>query len=324
MDRTGLAAKVQSRTGIASDPAVKRHDPGPDHPERPQRYDAVMSRLESTGVLETLLWLEVRSASKDELALVHRLEYIELVEREVAQNRRQLSTGDTDISSHSLESAKAAAGCVLSAVDAVFAGSVINAFCAARPPGHHASSTRGMGFCLFNNVALGARYAQQKYGVERVLIADWDVHHGNGTQDIFYKDGSVLFFSTHQSPWYPGTGDSSEEGEGPGAGKTINCPLPAGSGRAQIMAAFQQRLMPAAKRFQPDFVLISAGFDSRLNDPLGLFLLTDEDFRDLTRLMTDFAAEYCSGRLVSVLEGGYSFEGLALATEAHVRALSAE
>jgi acetoin utilization deacetylase AcuC-like enzyme len=246
---------------------------------------------------------------------------VALVEREVAQNRQQLSTGDTDISPHSVESARAAAGCVLSAVDAVFSGSITNALCVVRPPGHHASAGKGMGFCIFNNVAVGARYAQHKYGAERVLIADWDVHHGNGTQDIFYEDGSVLFFSTHQSPWYPGTGDISEQGAGPGIGKTINCPFPAGSGRAQIVDAFQQRLLPVAKDFRPDVVLISAGFDSRLNDPLGLFLLTDEDFRDLTRLMTDFAAKYSSGRLISVLEGGYNLEGLALATQEHVQAL---
>jgi acetoin utilization deacetylase AcuC-like enzyme len=271
--------------------------------------------------MEAVSFLSVRTATEDELALVHSPQYIALVEREVAQNRQQLSTGDTDISPHSIESARAAAGCVLSAADAVFSKSVTNAFCVVRPPGHHASSAKGMGFCLFNNIAVGARYVQHKYGAEKVLIADWDVHHGNGTQDIFYQDGSVLFFSTHQSPWYPGTGDISEQGEGEGAGKTINCPLPAGSGRAQIMGAFQDRLLPVAKEFRPDVILISAGFDSRLHDPLGLFRLTDEDFRDLTRLMTDFAAEYCCERLISVLEGGYNLQGLALATEAHVRAL---
>jgi acetoin utilization deacetylase AcuC-like enzyme len=309
------------RTGLAADSAVKKHHLGLSHPERPERYEAVMNRLESTGLLETLLRLEVRSATEDELALIHSGQYIALVEREVAQGRPQLSTGDTDVGPHSIESAQAAAGCVLSAVDAVFSGSVTNAFCAVRPPGHHASAARGMGFCLFNNVALGARYAQHRHRAERVLIADWDVHHGNGTQDIFYEDGSVLFFSTHQSPWYPGTGEASEEGEGQGAGKTINCPLPAGSARAQVLGAFQQRLLPAAKEFRPDLILVSAGFDSRINDPLGLFLLADEDFRDLTRLMNELAAECCGGRLVSVLEGGYSLQGLALAAEAHVRAL---
>jgi acetoin utilization deacetylase AcuC-like enzyme len=309
------------RTGLAASPLVRKHDPGSYHPEAPARYDAVINKLKCTGLLGAVSLLNVRSASDDELALVHSPEYIALVEREVAQDRQQLSTGDTDISPHSIESARAAAGCVLSAADAVFSKSVTNAFCVVRPPGHHASSAKGMGFCLFNNVAIGARYVQHKYGAEKVLIADWDVHHGNGTQDIFYQDGSVLFFSTHQSPWYPGTGDTSEQGEGRGAGKTINCPFPAGSGRSQIMGAFQHRLFPVAKEFRPDVILISAGFDSRLNDPLGLFRLTDEDFRDLTRVITDFAAEYSCERVISVLEGGYNLQGLALATEAHVRAL---
>jgi acetoin utilization deacetylase AcuC-like enzyme len=178
-----------------------------------------------------------------------------------------------------------------------------------------------MGFCLFNNVALAARYAQHKYGAERVLIADWDVHHGNGTQDIFYYDGTVLFFSTHQSPWYPGTGDVSERGEGKGKGKTINCPFPADTPGAKILEAFREILLPAAREFRPDLILLSAGFDSRINDPLGRFLLTDADFEELTRMMLDFAAESCNGRLISVLEGGYNLEGLAFATEAHVRAL---
>ncbi len=305
-------------TGIAADPEVERHDPGPGHPEQPVRYRAVMNRLESSGLLRDLVRVDSRRASDDDLALVHTREYIELVEREVAEGRNQLSTGDTDIGPHSAEAARLAAGCALSAVDAVWDGKVRNAFCAVRPPGHHASAARGMGFCLFNTVAVAARYAQQKHGVGRVLIADWDVHHGNGTQDVFYNDGSVLFFSTHQSPWYPGTGAASERGEGEGAGKTINCPLPAGAGRAEIVGAFQNVLLPAAKAFQPDFVLLSAGFDSRIGDPLGHFLLTDDDFRELT----DMLLEVGDGRLVSVLEGGYNLEGLALAAEAHVRELS--
>ncbi len=202
-----------------------------------------------------------------------------------------------------------------------FQAQVQNAFCVVRPPGHHASAAIGMGFCFFNNVAIGARYAQQRYGAERVLIADWDVHHGNGTQNIFYRDASVLFFSTHQSPWYPGTGAASERGEDDGAGKTINCPFPAGSGAREILGAFREVLLPAANAFRPDFILISAGFDSRINDPLGQFLLTDADFADLTHMLTDLAGTHCSGRLVSVLEGGYSLEGLANAAESHLRAL---
>jgi acetoin utilization deacetylase AcuC-like enzyme len=262
-----------------------------------------------------------RAATVDELAACHTREYIRLVEAEVAQGARVLSTGDTDICPDSLEVARAAAGGAFQAVDAVMEGRAQNAFCVVRPPGHHASADRGMGFCIFNNVALAARYAQRRHGVERVLIADWDVHHGNGTQDIFYADGSVFFFSTHQHPWYPGTGHAEETGEGAGRGSTLNCPFPAGSGRAEIMGAFQRKLLPAAADFKPDLVLISAGFDSRAGDPLGGFTLSDGDFADLTALLLEIAGSYSGGRVVSVLEGGYSLEGLAAAAVAHVQAL---
>jgi len=309
------------QTGLAAEARVKRHDTGHGHPEQAARFDAVMNRLDATGLLHDLVKLSARSATNDELALVHTPQYIELVEREVAAGRTELSTGDTTICAGSLEAARAAAGCALSAVDAVFSGRVNNAFCVIRPPGHHASAARGMGFCLFNNIALAARYAQRRYGAERVLIADWDVHHGNGTQDIFYEDGSVFFFSTHQSPWYPGTGDAGETGLGAGAGKTMNCPFPAGAGRREIVGAFRDQLIPATNEFHPDLVLLSAGFDSRVADPLGHFLLTDDDFRDLTEMMSDMAAKHCGNRLVSVLEGGYNLQGLASAAETHARAL---
>jgi acetoin utilization deacetylase AcuC-like enzyme len=308
-------------TGIVADPRVKQHDAGPGHPEQPARFHAVINHFERVDLMLALSRIESRTASDDELALAHHRSYIELVKREIAQGRVQLSTGDTDICPASELCARLAAGSVLSAVDAVFERVVTNAFCVVRPPGHHANAARGMGFCLFNNVAIAARYAQQRYSAERVLIADWDVHHGNGTQDIFYEDGSVLFFSTHQSPWYPGTGEASEQGAGPGFGSTINCPFPAGAGGPEILAAFHTRLLPAAKEFKPDLVLLSAGFDSRVGDPLGLFRLADSDFAELTCMMSDLAADCCGSRLVSVLEGGYNLEGLARASEAHVREL---
>ena len=310
------------KTGLVTDSLLSRHVPGPDHPERPTRLSAILRRFDATELSVGLLQITAHNATDTQLERVHPAAYIELVVREAAQGRTQLSTGDTDICPQTPQVARMAAGCAITAVDAVCSGQTQNAFCVVRPPGHHASQTRGMGFCVFNNVALAARHAQQLYQAENIAIIDWDVHHGNGTQDIFYQDGSVLFFSTHQSPLYPGTGAANETGQGDGVGKTINCPLPAGSGRHEIFEAFKTRLLPALDSFPPDLILLSAGFDSRIGDPLGQFRLTDQDFSELTVLMLEAAEKYCSGRLVSVLEGGYNLDGLALATEAHVRALS--
>jgi acetoin utilization deacetylase AcuC-like enzyme len=311
-----------SRTGLIFDPAAGNHDTGPGHPEQAARVSAVFNQLRESEALDLLTRLPARLATEDELALAHDRAYIELVKKEVAAGRQELSTGDTAVSEGSFEAARLAAGSVCAAIDAVFTSTVENAFCLVRPPGHHAEHNRGMGFCLFNNVAIGSRYAQRRYGAERGLIVDWDVHHGNGTQEIFYRDGSVFYFSTHQSPWYPGTGAVDERGEGGGEGTTLNCPLPAGSGRNEVMGAFRELMLPAVRAFQPDFVLISAGFDSRLNDPLGRFTLDDADFSELTRLMLDAALGSAGGRVVSVLEGGYNLRGLASAAEAHVRALA--
>ena len=304
-------------TAFFADPVSKRHEPGPGHPESPARYDAVVKGLADFPITH----FTPRSATEDEVALCHTRQYIRTARREVEEGFSQLTTGDTNLSHESYDVALRAVGTVLHAVDVVFAGEADNAFCVVRPPGHHASANRGMGFCLFNNIALGARYAQRKHGAERVLIVDWDVHHGNGTQDIFYHDGSVLFFSTHQYPWYPGTGAADETGEGKGEGFTMNCPLPSGTGRTDIWQAFQEKLKPAAEEFQPDLVMISAGFDSRAGDPLGQFILADRDFADLTRVLRDIAGKHANGRLVSVLEGGYNLFGLVKATQAHAGAL---
>lgn len=303
--------------GLAADHICKEHLTGEGHPERPDRFDTAlkaMAGLPLTRIAE-------RRATEDEIALIHSRRYIRTAERDVAQGFGELSTGDTQVSARSFEVALHAAGSVLEAVDRVAQREIQNAFCIARPPGHHATPDRGMGFCIFNSIAIAARYAQKHHQMRRVLIADWDVHHGNGTQDAFYDDGSVLFFSTHQSPWYPGTGSASETGYAAGAGKTINCPLPAGSGREEIVGAFERILVPAAEEFKPELVLISAGFDSRAGDPLGHFLLTDTDFEDLTRLMLGIADKHSGGRLISVLEGGYNLPGLAAAARAHAHAL---
>ena len=305
-------------TGLVADPGCKEHSTGLHHPERPERFDAALGGLAGLDLVR----IPPRLANPDEIALCHRREYIRMVEREVMSGFHELSTGDTIISPRSWDAALRASGAVLNAVDAVFQKRVENAFCIVRPPGHHATPVRGMGFCIFNNVAIAARYAQKKHGAGPVLIADWDVHHGNGTQDTFYTDGTVFFFSTHQYPWYPGTGAADEIGEGKGRGMILNCPFPAGAGRKEILGAFQEKLLPAAKRVQPELVLISAGFDSRAGDPLGNFMLQDADFADLTRVMREIADQYAGGRLVSVLEGGYHLSGLASAVRAHVETLA--
>jgi acetoin utilization deacetylase AcuC-like enzyme len=262
-----------------------------------------------------------RPATEDEIALCHGHRYIEQAHLDILSGASELSTGDTAVSGDSWDVALNAVGGILNAVDAVVQGNARNAFCVVRPPGHHARPDQGMGFCIFNNIAIAARYAQRQHGLGKVLIADWDVHHGNGTQDIFYADGSVFFFSTHQSPWYPFTGPATETGGGRGQGCTLNCPLPAGSGRAEIVGAFREQLRHAADRFRPDLVLVSAGFDSRIDDPLGRFRLTDSDFAELTGVMLEIAGEHAGGRLVSMLEGGYSLNGLGSAAAAHVKAL---
>jgi acetoin utilization deacetylase AcuC-like enzyme len=308
---------LTAATRLSADPISREHDPGPGHPEQPQRFESAWKAVEDLG----LPMIAPRAATADEIARAHTRRYIRTVENEIHHGFHELSTGDTHVSLRSFDVARHAAGAVLSAVDFVAEGTGRNAFCIVRPPGHHATPDRGMGFCVFNNIAVAARYAQARHGVHRVLIVDWDVHHGNGTQDIFYEDGSVLFFSTHQSPWYPGTGAATETGGGKGEGKIVNCPFPAWSGRAEILGAFQNRLLPAVEEFKPELVLISAGFDSRAGDPLGHFQLTDQDFTDLTMLMREVADKYAGGRLVSMLEGGYSLTGLASAVRAHVTAL---
>ncbi len=312
---------MDPKTALLADPLFREHLAGRQHPERPERFDAVLAGLAQAGLLEKLARVDRRTITAPELELCHSPEYLRAARRDIEAGYPYLSTGDTDITRNTWEVASQAAGGVLNAVDAVVAGGVRNAFCAVRPPGHHATRGRGMGFCVFNNVALAARYAQRRHGLERVMIVDWDVHHGNGTQDIFYDDPSVLFCSTHQWPLYPGTGRADETGAGPAVGTTMNFPLPAGSGRAEILPLFQEVLAPAADRFRPDLLMISAGFDSREGDPLGGFTLTDRDFADLTRELMAIADRHANGRLVSVLEGGYNLTGLASAAGAHVEAL---
>ena len=314
-------------TGLVFDHVYLKHLSGnTGHPERPERLLAIWSALDKTGMLRTLYRIRPRRVTEEELELVHTPEYVAQVRQQLSDLNgvRQLSTGDTLCSHDSLEAAEFAAGGVLSAVDAVLDGRIKNAFAPVRPPGHHATPTRGMGFCIFNNVAIAARYLQRVHGLQRVLIVDWDYHHGNGTQDTFYEDGSVFYFSTHHYGAYPRTGSAEESGSGKGAGKIKNVPLPVGASDAQILAAFETQLVPAARAFKPDFILISAGFDPMRNDLLGQFDITPQGFGAITRVVVRLAEELCQGRVVSVLEGGYRLEGLADSALAHVRALRGE
>lgn len=314
--------EIKPLTTVVHDEDCMKHDTGLGHPESPQRYAAIIKALRDSDFVDRLRLIDPRKATDEELQRVHAASYIDIAKGDIRGGRQQLSTGDTVICPASLDAALFAAGGACCAVDEVFSGRAKNAFCVMRPPGHHATPRQGMGFCIFNNIAVAARYAQTKYQIGKVLIVDWDVHHGNGTQDVFYDDDTVFFFSTHQSPWYPGTGAKNETGRGKGLGTTLNRPFPAGSGRQQIVTAFSEDLASAVERFQPELVLVSAGFDSRIGDPLGQFRLTDEDFADLTRLMMDLARQHADGRLISVLEGGYNLDGLAKAATAHCRALT--
>ena len=308
-------------TAYLWDSIYLEHDTGAGHPERPERLQAIDDHLREADWYPSLLQLEPREAEMAEVERVHDPGYVATVRREAEAGFGQLSTGDTAISEMSYRVALNAVGGVLEAVDAVMQGRARNAFVAVRPPGHHATEDRGMGFCIFNSVAVAARHAQAVHGVERVLIADWDVHHGNGTQEIFYRDPTVFYMSTHQWPFYPGTGGIDETGDGPGSGTTLNRPFRAGAGDVEIVHAYRDDLLPAAREFRPGLVLISAGFDSRIDDLLGGFQVTDEGFHELTRIMMEVARIAGNGRLVSVLEGGYALPGLAAGVRAHMDAL---
>lgn len=256
------------------------------------------------------------------LETVHTPRHVERLAQVSPEHGHVYLDGDTPMSPNSYRAALQAVGGTLAAIDAVMEGRVANAFCAVRPPGHHAEPNRAMGFCLFNNVAVGARYVQQRYGLARVLILDWDVHHGNGTQAAFYDDPTVLYVSLHQYPWYPGTGSAEEAGAGPGEGYTMNLPMAAGRGDDEYLKAFDVRIGPAVRNFAPNFVLISAGFDAHRDDPLAMMAVTEFGYRGMTEAVTNWAAATANGRVVSCLEGGYNLSALANSVETHVRALT--
>jgi acetoin utilization deacetylase AcuC-like enzyme len=319
--RGGEPLAGDRKTGFVYGPVYLEHKTGAGHPERPERLRAIVNRLEASGLLARLTAISPRPAADEWLTTVHAADYVRRVRDRCKAGAGYVDTTDAPVSRRSYDAAVAAVGGVLAAVDAVVEGRVRTAFCAVRPPGHHARRDRAMGFCLLNNVAVAARYVQKKHGLAKVLIVDWDVHHGNGTQEMFYDDPTVFYFGIHQSPFYPGTGRADERGEGDGQGTTLNVPLVAGAGDRAYRQALERDLRPAAEAFRPDFVLISAGFDAHEDDLLGRMKVTAGGFAELTRIVRSIAERHCRGRLVSVLEGGYHLDGLADSAEAHLRVL---
>jgi acetoin utilization deacetylase AcuC-like enzyme len=312
------------KTTLVHHPIYQKHDTGIGHPETPKRYEVVMNALESDkNFWDSLKVVEAEKVSRGIIQACHTKQHFDRVEKAFEAGETFLDA-DTIISMNSFDAAIYAAGGACRAVDAVMSGETQNAFLAARPPGHHATGEHAMGFCLFNNVAVAARYAQNKYKeIERVAIVDWDVHHGNGTQGIFFDDPTVFFFSMHQYPWYPGTGSRGEIGYGRGKGYTLNTPVKAQTSAAQQKRMFEDSINDIRKNFKPDLIMISAGFDAHESDPLGQLKLKNEDFVSLTKTVKQWAADACAGRIVSCLEGGYNLETLGETVKSHIAELNA-
>jgi acetoin utilization deacetylase AcuC-like enzyme len=298
---------------VVEDPRYRQHRGPTGHPERPERLGAVADALAARR--DALAFVPPRPAQDDEILRVHRPELLATLSAASARAPIQLDA-DTFMSSASLEVAKLAAGAVTDLCARVVRGEARAGFAAVRPPGHHAESDRAMGFCLLNNVAIAVRALQREHGLERVLVYDWDVHHGNGTQHSFEDDPSVLYASTHQFPYYPGTGDFDEAGVGAGVGATLNLPLPAGCGDAEYVGAVQRVLVPVARAFRPELILVSCGFDAHRDDPLASMQVTRDGFAGLAAIVRALAEELCGGRVVFALEGGYALTGLREGTDA--------
>ena len=298
------------RSAIVADPVFLKHQPGPYHPESPQRLKTLLDLAgEVVGGSAGFELLPLRAAVQEELELGHGSGYIDLV-RSTSEHNRFALDGDTITCRDSFGVALMAVGGFLQLLDAMAASDYRNGFTMVRPPGHHALRDRGMGFCLFNTVAIGARYLQKTHGARRVAIMDWDVHHGNGSQDAFYDDPSVLFLSTHQYPYYPGTGAADEVGSGKGEGYTVNVPLPAGCGDAEYLAVFREIIVPVIERYEPDWLLVSAGFDSHRDDPLAAMNVTERGFGVMANALLELARKHAGGKIAFLLEGGYDLSAL--------------
>jgi acetoin utilization deacetylase AcuC-like enzyme len=296
------------KTGILKDKRFMDHDMGAYHPESPQRLEVIYDMLEEPDMKGLFNEIPARKAKKEELELIHSSEYIDLIASSEGKDSVYLD-GDTRTSAGSYNAALLAAGGFCEAISIVNSGKLKNAFALIRPPGHHAERSHAMGFCIFNNIAIGARYAQKYLGLNRIIIVDWDLHHGNGTQHSFEDDPSILYFSTHQYPFYPGTGSYNEVGIGKGEGFTINVPLSAGYGDGDFVAIFEKLFKPVALEYKPDIILVSAGFDIYEKDPLGGMTVTPEGFAGITRSLMNIADLCCDGKLVMALEGGYHVRG---------------
>jgi acetoin utilization deacetylase AcuC-like enzyme len=311
------------RTGYIYDERYLKHDPGSWHPERPDRLKAIQKNLVETGLVELVVPVPPYEAPLKWVERLHAPAYLRRFREACAQGKQIFEVQDCGISRESYDIALLAAGGVLAAADAVMKGVVENAFCAVRPPGHHAERDRALGFCFFNNVALGAVYLVENYGLERLAIVDWDVHHGNGTQHLLESDPRVFYLSLHEDPQYcyPGTGYRQETGKGPGQGFTLNLPLPPRSGDEDYLAALKKEGLPRLREFGPQFLLISAGFDAHRQDPLAHMNLSRDGYREMGGLLLDLAQETAGGRVITVLEGGYNLQVLEECTEDHLRLL---
>jgi len=299
-----------AETGIVRDDFYKKHAMGSYHPECPERLEVIYTMLDERNMRDRFTLIPSREASQEEITAIHTAKYYQLVAQTAHRNGLTSLDPDTSACPDTFQAAKRAAGGFLSLVEAVQAGRVKNGFALVRPPGHHAESNRAMGFCIFNNVAIAAKLLSSKYNLKRILIVDWDLHHGNATQHSFYDSSQVLYFSTHQYPYYPGTGSIEEVGEGSGKGYTVNVPIAPGAGDNEFMMIFRQILQPIAREFRPDFVLVSAGFDTYFQDPLGGMRVTPRGYAGLTQVLLEIAEELCQAKLAITLEGGYSLEGL--------------
>lgn len=307
-------------TGLIYDDIFLRHDTGFGHPENARRLENTLKYLKESPLWEQLRIEKSRAASVKEIGLVHPQTYIETI-KQIADTGGGWLDGDTAISGASYDAAVHAAGAPLTAIDLIMKGEGKNAFCLVRPPGHHATPTMGMGFCLFNNAAIAAKYIQSKYQLKKILIIDWDVHHGNGTQDAFYNDPTVLYFSMHRFPFYPGSGRKEEDGQGKGKGFNLNVPLSFDTMPEKYIEIFTDVMEQRVTQFAPEFIIISAGFDTYKDDPIGGLNLRIEDFGVLTEIVIKSAKIHCNGRIVSCLEGGYNLSDLPLCIEAHLKAL---